>query len=255
MSEAVVVADIGNLRTKVAFCEHVGDKRRLLPSFGFEKTGDLAPWITDQPPAAWHLASVNRHRCLALIEWLSHHRPDDQVHVLQNSDIPIRALVDFPGQVGIDRLLAAWAATQLVPPGQPLITVDAGTAVTVDWIDKDHAFQGGTIFPGILACLRQLQEATAQLPLVELTHPPEFPLGRNTVAAIQSGVFHSQVGGIRYLVSLMEAEFGTCQVITTGGAMALMQGALPTEWRNVPDLVLQGIAKLITSRTEITQND
>ena len=74
--------------------------------------------------------------------------------------------------------------------------VDAGSAVTVDWLDETHAFRGGAIFPGLRLMAEALHDYTALLPRVTIAVPvPELP-GPSTVPAMQAGIFWAVVGGI-----------------------------------------------------------
>ena len=87
--------------------------------------------------------------------------------------------------------------------GRPAIIVDSGTATTVDAVDADGVFLGGAILPGFGLLARSLQRYTALLPLITLeelgTGPPPA-VGRDTTAAIKSGLFFGQLGAVRELV-------------------------------------------------------
>src|SRR3974390_1238580 len=74
--------------------------------------------------------------------------------------------VNNPAEVGADRLLNTLAAHQRF--GGPLIIVDFGTATTFDVVDKDGAYLGGVICPGINLSLEALHQAAAQLPRIGL---------------------------------------------------------------------------------------
>ena len=69
-----------------------------------------------------------------------------------------------PAEVGADRLLNTLAAHRRF--GGPLIIVDFGTATTFDVVDKDGAYLGGVICPGINLSLEALHQAAAQLPRI-----------------------------------------------------------------------------------------
>src|SRR5205823_978167 len=115
----------------------------------------------------------------------------DRVRVLSdNREVPIRAAVDAPEKVGIDRLLTAAAVVPHIPSGKRAVVIDAGSAVTVDLVEREGVFRGGAIFPGLRLMARALRDHTAQLPLVERFQDgqPVLP-GRNTVAAITAGVY------------------------------------------------------------------
>lgn len=136
--------------------------------------------------------------------------------------LPIRIDVDFPDKVGLDRLLNAVASLRLRAAGQPVIVVDSGTATTVDYVGPEGSFRGGAILPGIGMSARALHQYTALLPLIpapDVTSTPPEAIGRNTVAAMRSGLFWGHIGGVRELVSQMASgSDAEPRILITGGA-------------------------------------
>ena len=126
----------------------------------------------------WAVASVNPPATLRFIGWSYNH---GGTVVFEDRDfLPIRVNVDFPDKVGIDRLFGALAARAMVPPGTPAITVDVGTAATVNLIDADGVFQGGAILPGPRLMARALNEFTAKLPHSEPAGPADAAMPGRT---------------------------------------------------------------------------
>lgn len=156
--------------------------------------------------------------------------------------IPIRTDVDEPGKVGADRLLAALAAWRRCM--KACIVVDAGTAVTVDAVSAEGVFLGGAIFPGPEVMARGLAEGTAQLPLV----PPDRlfmsgpSIGKNTEAAIRSGVMRALPAAVSGLVGFLSDEMGgTGRVFLTGGYAPPKDVQGEALWTAVRELVLEGL--------------
>ncbi len=138
-------------------------------------------------------------------------------------DLGIKVLVDRPEQVGSDRLVNTVAAHAKY--GGPLIIVDFGTATTFDVIDGQGSYMGGVISPGINLSLEALHQAAAKLPLISVERP-EKVIGRDTVTAMQSGVFWGYVGLIEGIVGRIRMEMGSdCRVIATGGLAPLFLNA------------------------------
>ena len=150
--------------------------------------------------------------------------------------------VDRPAEVGADRLLNALAGHQRF--GGPLIIVDFGTATTFDVVDKDGAYLGGVICPGINLSIEALHQAAAQLPRIGIARP-QAVIGRSTVPAMQSGVYWGYVGMIEGLVARIKTEHGApMKVIATGGLASLFsEGTLLIE-QIEPDLTLEGLRLL-----------
>lgn len=128
-------------------------------------------------------------------------------------------LCDPPQGVGRDRLFAARGAFERV--GSSALVIDVGTAMTVDAliVSDRPQFAGGAIAPGPALLAAALHSATARLPLVE-DRSVCRALGRDTVAAIASGIRHGLRGAARELVDRIseETSLEEAPVFLTGGA-------------------------------------
>lgn len=184
-------------------------------------------------------------------EWPSSLGPAPRA-IANTDDFPLPIHVDEPRRVGIDRLLNAVAVNELRSAKRPAVIVDSGTATTVDVVSSDGAFEGGAILPGLALSAKALHEYTALLPLVsvpELGQATPEPLGRNTRAAIRSGLFWGQLGAVRELI---ERQVGSgAELFVTGGGGALLAEHLPNA-RFEPHLPLQGLV-LIAGREPLTE--
>jgi type III pantothenate kinase len=151
-------------------------------------------------------------------------------------------LLEHPDRVGIDRLLNAVAASRRVPRGIPAVLIDAGSAITVDWLDERGAFAGGAIFPGLRLMANALHDYTALLPLVELHYPPPPLPGTSTITAMQAGVFWAAAGGIQALITQLNAQASTAaKVFLTGGDGPLIAQAMNHDIDLWPNMTLEGI--------------
>lgn len=127
---------------------------------------------------------------------------------------------DNPKEVGADRIVNAVAAIHEY--GSPLIIVDFGTATTYCYVNEDKQYIGGAIAPGIGISTEALYTRASKLPRIEITRP-ENVIGKNTVAAMQSGVLFGYVGQVEGLVKRMKAESKVNPtVIATGGLAQLI---------------------------------
>jgi type III pantothenate kinase len=128
----------------------------------------------------------------------------------------VRILYDNPREVGADRIVDVVAAMHLYGP-PPLIIVDFGTATVFDAVNADGDYLGGALAPGIGISSEALFERAAKLYRVELERP-KSAIGKNTVAAIQSGTLFGYVGLIEGMVARFQKELGgKARVIATGG--------------------------------------
>jgi len=151
----------------------------------------------------------------------------------------VRISMDNPREVGADRIVNAVAAHQLY--GGAVIVIDLGTATTFDAVSEEGDYLGGAIAPGIAIATEALFARTAVLPRVELTHPKKA-IGRNTVAAMQSGIVFGYAGLIEGLVTRIKKELGgKAKVVATGGYAELLARETPAIDEVNPDLTLIGL--------------
>ena len=151
----------------------------------------------------------------------------------------VRICLDNPREVGADRVVNAVAAHQMY--GGSVIVIDLGTATTFDAVSEDGDYLGGAIAPGIAIATEALFTRTAALPRVELTHPKRA-VGRNTVAAMQSGIVFGYAGLIEGIVARIQQEMGgKAKVVATGGYAELLARETPVIEVVNPDLTLIGL--------------
>ncbi len=242
MSGADVVVDVGNSRVKWGRCgpHSILDSAALPADSPAAWDEQLARWALIGP-LHWALTGVHPERCRRLADWAR--QRGDTIEVIDSpARLPLRILVEKPQCVGIDRLLDAVAANSRRRPGVPAAVIDAGSAVTVDWLDEAGAFAGGAILPGLRLMTLALHDHTALLPLIDVpAGPPPLP-GTSTPAAMAAGTFWAVVGGIRALV----AEYGARgqarpDVFLTGGDAPVLHAALGMEAYLWPGMTLEGI--------------
>jgi type III pantothenate kinase len=150
--------------------------------------------------------------------------------------------VDNPEEVGADRLLNSLAAHRRYRG--PLVVIDFGTATTFDVVAEDGAYLGGVIAPGINLSIEALHQAAARLPRIGIGRP-QAVIGRNTVAAMQSGVYWGYVAMVEGMVTRIQAEFGArLKVIATGGLAPLLAEGTSVIERTDPDITLEGLRLL-----------
>jgi len=177
----------------------------------------------------------------------------DEVQSSFNPGAVIRLGVDLPidiqhtltesGErtVGQDRLLCAIGAFHLFK--QACVVVDAGTAITADFIDGEGVFHGGAIMPGVGMMLESMHEKTVALPSLkyERIDPESNDPGKQTESAMLLGVTASACGAVRWLTERY-AEFfdGYPKVVATGGDLGIFEDDELVE-SFVPDLQLVGL--------------
>lgn len=154
-------------------------------------------------------------------------------------DLDIDVRLERPQDAGADRLVNALGARTAYDGA--LIIIDSGTATTFDIIAADGAFEGGIIAPGINLSMQALHAAAAKLPRVAIAKPDRV-IGRDTVSAMQSGVFWGYIDLIDGLVERIKSEYSApMTVVATGGVVSLFDGASRTIDHYDPDLTIRGL--------------
>lgn len=161
----------------------------------------------------------------------------------QDVPIPLTHNLDDASTLGQDRALCAVAAFKRA--GQACVVIDAGTAVTVDFVDGEGTFQGGVIAPGLGLMLRSLHEHTAALPLLKPSQPPAFaPFGKDTPSAMLLGARNAIKGLIRETIEQYSESFGAYpQILATGGDAGSLFDSDDLVEHIIPELQLLGIAE------------
>jgi type III pantothenate kinase len=254
----VLLVSVGNTRTRIAALR--GDQlepSRVVPNAEDGDRGQLLRAAGEEARAAGAqtvvIASVNDPVAAALEQSLS---PLASVYRIgRDIKVPIRNTLIDDTTVGQDRLLNALGA--FARSEQACIVVDAGTAVTVDFVDGFGTFHGGAIAPGLVMMRDALHEKTAALPLVPITAiaGETTPFGKDTPGAINLGL-SSMVIGLVHLLIDKYAEFYEAypRVIATGGDAAFLFESDPLVEHIVPDLTLIGM-KTAWELSELADGD
>jgi type III pantothenate kinase len=158
-----------------------------------------------------------------------------------NAGMPI--LYERPAEVGADRIANAVAGYELHgrARGLPLIIADLGTATTFDVVTAKGEYLGGVICPGPQIAADALFQRAARLPRVDVRRPPSV-VGRNTVNAIESGLFYGYVGMVDALMRRIADEIGgRAMGIATGGLAPLVLSETNAFDAHEPDITLHGL--------------
>jgi type III pantothenate kinase len=160
----------------------------------------------------------------------------------ENVDLGIPVRIEKPSEAGADRLVNAIGA-HIVYPGD-LIVIDSGTATTFDVVAADGGLEGCAIAPGINLSMEALHQAAAKLPRVAIQKPQRI-IGKDTVGAMQSGVFWGYISLIEGLITRIKSEWDRpMTVIGTGGVASLFHGATMAIDHFDPDLTIRGMLEI-----------
>ena len=159
----------------------------------------------------------------------------------------IRNAYANPAALGVDRWMALIAARVRFPE-QNCIVVDAGTAITVDLLDRNGQHRGGLILPGARTLLSSLEKADQLFPdagdsLQDIAQSPSA-LTTNTQDALLAGAIFAVQGGvmaaIREQARQIDVRIETLPLLLTGGDRNMIK-LDKLQIHIAPDLVLEGL--------------
>lgn len=251
---APAFCEFGNSRLKLSWQQQV-----LAISYGqgMEWAYHTAALLSASPvPPLLFIATVAPQRTATLLSRLQQYGIACFVCWLQELFPPSNPFLPYEGirGIGIDRLLGLLGARRSFPP--PLMTVDCGTAVTVNVLSAEGQCLGGAIFASAPVQLRALGAATALIPAVSPQPTFTVSIGRTTEEALLNGTWASVLGGIQHLIESFSSQL-LCStppaIILTGGGSASLLAPLQRWWKGTvayrPHLVLEGMQALVEQYT------
>lgn len=234
--------DQGNSRTKVALFREDGSiaKHFLYKHFASAEVEQLFQLYAIEDSIISSVVNIEPAVVNALQKHSRHFVLFDH-----NTPLPVKNCYGTPDTLGQDRMAAAVGANAIYPHENVLI-VDAGSAITYDFVSEDGSFLGGNIAPGIKMRFTILHRMTKKLPLVEAEEHEMLPLfGRNTRDAIAAGVIRGIIFEVKgYMRDLKEQTPHFKTIITGGNAPFILHG-LQKDVRFERHLVLQGLNQIL----------
>lgn len=153
---------------------------------------------------------------------------------------PLQLAYGTPETLGADRWVGALAAHRRHGAA---VTVDCGTATTVNLVTAAGVFEGGAIGPGPGAIVAGMRATAPALPLADLDASPAMP-GATTQECVDAGVLLGWCGAVERLVAEAQRRLPKAPLVVTGGnaARLLAHSSLPLEHR--PALLHEGLRAL-----------
>jgi len=215
-----------------------------------------SPYASDEPAESlcrdvlergdcrnWLVASVRDARFNASLETCFHALGGESLRFVAIPEQPPLALAYADrSSFGIDRYLNLLAAREIWP--LPLVVIDAGTAVTVDALDRRGDHLGGLIFPGIELLRRSLGRGTDLIGAAGRPRPATP--GDSTEACVSGGVWHGFKGAVREMAAAIQQPLGgRAKMIVTGGDAELVAAALAAQAPIIaPRLLFEGMTRI-----------
>ncbi len=231
--------DAGNTRVKAAL---FGDGKMLIDFVIFSEFDmeQLNTWLADRPVDRVILSSVRA----AGLPWEAElaHKPNFHRFSI-DSKMPIKINYNTPLTLGLDRLAGVIGARSLIINGA-ILTIDCGTCITMNCLDENSYYQGGSISPGLRMRLKALHQFTGRLPLLSLEKPEQL-IGKTTGESILSGAIGGAAREIEASIAAYMQLYPNLTVIITGGDGDFLVSQIKKQIFAVPYLVLQGLNEIL----------
>ncbi len=235
-----LACDIGNSYIKSGLFE--GNK--LTDSFSFQNTDRLAEIISEKEITAAGISSVVPAKTNQILKLLN--AGSIPLHIISHSSsFNLKIRYKTPETLGIDRLCSAEGAFFLnngIKEDEILLSIDMGTATTINVIRYPGEFAGGVIAPGVTMMGTALHSYTAQLPEVNF-EDYEGMIGDSTKSSIASGLINSTLGMIDRITAHLSKTYSekNIKIYLTGGNAEKIAPHLDKEFTYQKNLVLFGI--------------
>ena len=156
---------------------------------------------------------------------------------------PFKLNYKTPESLGNDRLALAAAATILFPNSNNLV-IDAGTCITIDFINNNNHFMGGSISPGVKMRYDSLNHYTANLPLLKNENSFNYP-GDSTNASIHAGIIGGVSNEINGFIKQINSRNDKVNVILTGGDAKILSKTLKITIFANQNFILEGLNSIL----------
>ena len=234
----LLTIDAGN--TNVCFAVYDGDKQlefARVETGKFKKTPSFEEKVITDIIICSVVPQVNE----ALIKACEKQFQVTPIFVThENIDIPLN--IETPAQLGTDRMVGASAAVAYYQ--NPCIVVDFGTSTNFDVVDATGAHIGGVLATGARLSLAALSDGAAQLPEIKIEEPSSV-IGKNTVDAMQSGIYWGYISKVEGIIAQISKEMGGKPfVIGTGGLAPLFERGTDIFDIIDQDLIMKGLVHM-----------
>lgn len=165
----------------------------------------------------------------------------------QRSAAGVRCGYRQPWRLGADRWAAIIGAHHYFAKPRDICVVDVGTAMTLDFVDRDGRHHGGSIVPAPATMVRTLLQGTSGIDERAATAASRdrSVFARGTRDAIVHGSGNAAAALVeRFHEDARRALRRRPTVLLTGGGASDLAAYLRLPHETVPDLVLRGLAAL-----------
>ena len=243
----LLVCDIGNTRIKTALF----DKNKIVDFYSFSSVNKLAGSYKKKDISSVVFSSVVPEKSKEFESQIKKKFKIPPFRINDSLNFNLKIDHSTPEYVGTDRICSAEGAFYLFKKSRNfksyskndiIISIDLGTATTLNFVKYPGTFKGGIIAPGVRMMSQSLHDLTALLPIVSISEYKNL-VGKNTKESISSGIINSTIGLIEKSINELKSKNKSAKVhvyITGGNAQQILPH-LKIKHKFVGELVLIGI--------------
>jgi len=207
-----LILDIGNTAAKIAvFEDNKIIYKKIIPTLSQSVLQTI--FNIHKEPDKCILSSVQP--VSSELEKFIKEKTDQYIRLDHTTPLPLKNLYKSKKTLGYDRIAGVTGAYHQFN-GSDLLIIDAGTAITFDFVDSKGNYHGGSISPGLHIRAKALHSFTAKLPQVDLNPDYIYP-AKTTEDSINAGIFSGVIFEIEGYINKMKKEYPGLKTILTGG--------------------------------------
>ena len=227
--------DIGNSKSKWSLVENQIDQRS-----GSFFNHDIDEFVVPEDIDEVTIASVGREEYENIL--ISKLKFISKYIIFAQIDKQLLE-INYSNELGIDRWLGALAVTKRTTNNA--ILIDAGSAVTIDFIRNDAPrpiFEGGLILPGLHLFNQSLVEKSADISLKNKVMTAQI---NNTDMALMHGFLMSVSGAIEKFLNFYQLDIENTDFFISGGDAELIFNSThlghKSNFKWVENIVIDGL--------------
>jgi type III pantothenate kinase len=238
-----LIGDIGNTSTKICV---LNKKFQILRSYNFDTStmnrGNLLKNIIKKKSnkninPVFLFSSVVPKVFISIKKNLK----STKFKILEIKNLKLNKIIKINIQnkknLGSDRIANAIGAKKF----NNCLIIDFGTATTFDVI-KNGIYEGGVIAPGVNLSIKNLSQATALLPLINLKSRQKS-YGKNTIEALNAGFVWGYEGLINNIIDkIISRSKSKYNILLTGGYANFFKKMVKKKVVVDQDITIKGIA-------------
>ncbi len=236
-----LLVDAGNTSVKTALMDTDG---HLEPLFNVPYKELQHQQLNATIDVIW-LASVGDSEANKTLEnWLEQLNAPIKSVEAESNGFGVTNSYERPEELGVDRWLAMIGAYNEQP--KATLIIDAGTAITVDWLDESGHHLGGWIVPGVdLMTAATVARAPKVFADADNAWGKAQQLGKSTPECLANGCANAFIGIVQqaFAVSETELDWFDFRVLYSGGSIPLLPNDVKRRGELRTELVLHGLAQ------------